>query len=96
MTQPKDKTMEVPQPAQVLIVPDAKQLLSIEEIAMAVGMHLEGQFHSYRHRYAEDFKHQQVQLETIHETKEGQKFRVITEYHEAFTIVDLVDNSRNH
>lgn len=74
----------------MLINPEVQQLLTIDDIARAIGSHLDGQFHSYRHRYAEDFKHQQVQLETFHEAENGQRFRVITEYHEVFTIVDLV------
>jgi hypothetical protein len=96
MTQSKEKTLESPALLAVHLVPDAKQLLSIEEIARALLLHLEGQVHSFRHRYAEEDMHQQVQLETVHETESGQKFRVVTEYHEAFTIVDLVHNSTAH
>lgn len=96
MTQLKQKTMADPAMLAVVVVPDAKEVLSVEDIARAIGTHLEGQFHSLRHRYAEEFMHQQVQLETIHETDDGQRFRVITEYHEALTIVDLVDHSNTH
>jgi hypothetical protein len=100
MTQPKDNTTEGTALIAVQIVPHAKELLSIEELARAIGLHVKGEFHSYRHRLGDDSMRQQVQLETIHETANGQKFRVVTEYHEALTVVDLVeermDRSNTH
>ncbi len=71
--------------------PGTKQALSIEEIARALTLHLEGKYHAVQHRYSNDAKRQQVLLESFHETKNGKKFRVMTEYDESFTIVDLVD-----
>lgn len=96
MTQLQKKTKGLPNSAVVVISPDAKEQLSIEEIAKAVGLHLVGENHSYQHRYAEDLKCQQVQRETIYEANSGKKYCVVTEYHEVFTIVDVVDNSHTH
>lgn len=96
MTQPKQKTMEDPALIAVRIVPDARKVLPVDEIARAVVTHLDGQFHAFRHRYAEELLQQQVQLETFHETEDGRKFCVITEYHESFTVVDLVDDPQTH
>jgi hypothetical protein len=96
MTQTRRPTVEEATAVAVMIVPDAREQLSIEEIARAVGTHIEGQFHSLKHRYAEEMMRQQVQLETIHEAKDGRQFRVVTEYHEVFTIVDLVEVPTSH
>jgi hypothetical protein len=96
MTQLQKQTRVLPILAEVVLSPDAKQQLSIEEIAKAVGLHFVGENHTYEHRYAEDLKCQQVQRETIYEKQDGKKFRVVTEYHEVFTIVDVVDNSHTH
>ena len=96
MAQRQTRTKDEPALIAVSMDPITKSALSIDEIARALTVHLEGTFHSYRHRYASEAKHQQVQLETIHETKEGQKFRVITEYDESLTIVDLVNLPETH
>jgi hypothetical protein len=96
MTQSKQKTMGNPVILQVQIAPSAREVVPITEIARAMELHFDGEIHSLRHRFAEDVRHQQVQLETVHETGLGHKFRIITEYDEAFTIVELVDNSNTH
>jgi len=67
-----------------------KEALSDQDIADAISLHVEGGFTAYVHRYASDVMQQQIRLSTFHETKDGKKFRVMTEYHEALTIVDLV------
>ena len=73
-----------------------EQVLTIDEICSALTLHLDGTFHSFQHRYAGELNHQQVVLETFHETKEGKKFRVVTQYDESLTIVDLVNATVVH
>ncbi len=89
------KTRKQGEPALLAIRmdPGVRESLSIEEIALAVNQHLDGRFDAYVHRYATDAKQQQIQLSSFHESKEGKPFRVMTEYHEALTLVDLASEA---
>jgi hypothetical protein len=67
------------------------QALPVEEIVRAIALHVEGKYFTCRHRYASETQRQQVRLATTHETQDGKRFRIVTEYDESFTFVELVE-----
>ena len=91
MTQTKPKAMIDTTALGVMVVPSVRERLSTEEIARAILAHLQGEFTALRHRFADDSLQQELQLETMHEANDGQKVRVITEFHQVHIIVDLVE-----